>query len=81
MGLCYTSGTTGRCKGAAYSHRSTYLHTLMICGVDQLLEGIHHFYKHIDVLILFWLMLDILFWRFYKQPPPPKKKKHVNTIF
>lgn len=36
MGLCYTSGTTGRPKGAAYSHRSTYLHTLMICGVDQL---------------------------------------------
>jgi len=35
MGLCYTSGTTGRPKGAAYSHRSTYLHTL-ICGVDQL---------------------------------------------
>ena len=36
MGLCYTSGTTGRPKGAAYSHRSTYLHTLVICGVDQL---------------------------------------------
>eukprot|EP00435_Cladocopium_sp_Y103_P017383 s66_g4.t1 len=36
MGLCYTSGTTGRPKGAAYSQRSTYLHTLMICGVDQL---------------------------------------------
>eukprot|EP00913_Durusdinium_trenchii_P033173 g31056.t1 len=25
MGLCYTSGTTGKPKGAAYSHRSTYL--------------------------------------------------------
>ena len=27
-GLCYTSGTTGHPKGALYSHRSTYLHTL-----------------------------------------------------
>ncbi|MFE3280278.1 long-chain-fatty-acid--CoA ligase [Nocardia sp. NPDC059239] len=28
--LCYTSGTTGDPKGVAYSHRSIYLHTLMI---------------------------------------------------
>lgn len=28
MGLCYTSGTTGHPKGALYSHRSMYLHTL-----------------------------------------------------
>ncbi len=28
--LCYTTGTTGNPKGVAYSHRSTYLHTLMI---------------------------------------------------
>ncbi len=26
LGLCYTSGTTGRPKGAEYTHRSTYLH-------------------------------------------------------
>ncbi|HEY5856950.1 MAG TPA: AMP-binding protein, partial [Aldersonia sp.] len=28
--LCYTTGTTGDPKGVAYSHRSMYLHTLMI---------------------------------------------------
>lgn len=36
MGLCYTSGTTGKPKGAAYSHRSTYLHTLTTVGADSL---------------------------------------------
>ena len=29
VALCYTSGTTGRPKGVAYSHRSTILHTLV----------------------------------------------------
>ncbi len=28
MGLCYTSGTTGHPKGAMYTHRSNYLHTI-----------------------------------------------------
>lgn len=33
-GLCYTSGTTGKPKGVTYSHRSNYLHTLMILQPD-----------------------------------------------
>lgn len=34
--ICYTSGTTGNPKGAAYSQRSTYLHTMMAAGADML---------------------------------------------
>jgi fatty-acyl-CoA synthase len=29
--MCYTSGTTGSPKGVAYSHRSTYLHSMGAC--------------------------------------------------
>lgn len=29
VSMCYTSGTTGKAKGVAYSHRSTLLHTLV----------------------------------------------------
>jgi len=32
--LCYTSGTTGNPKGVLYSHRSTILHSFMVCTVD-----------------------------------------------
>ena len=32
--LCYTSGTTGNPKGVLYTHRSTVLHTMMVCMSD-----------------------------------------------
>ncbi len=36
LGLCYTSGTTGRLKGVVYSHRSTILHALVVALPDSL---------------------------------------------
>ena len=30
--LCYTSGTTGNPKGVLYSHRSTMIHSMMMCS-------------------------------------------------
>ncbi len=34
--MCYTSGTTGLPKGVAYSHRSTYLHSMVVCTANGL---------------------------------------------
>src|ERR671919_2604979 len=38
--LCYTSGTTGRPKGALYSHRSISLHSMALAMADGLGLGI-----------------------------------------
>jgi fatty-acyl-CoA synthase len=39
LGLCYTSGTTGRPKGAVYSHRSTFLHALAVTSMAGMAIG------------------------------------------
>jgi fatty-acyl-CoA synthase len=38
-GLCYTSGTTGNPKGVLYSHRSNFLHALMVNQPDAFAIG------------------------------------------
>ena len=39
--MCYTSGTTGLPKGVAYSHRSSYLHSMAVCTANALAVGEH----------------------------------------
>ena len=39
MGLCYTSGTTGRPKGVVSTHRSTFLHALAVTSAAGMSIG------------------------------------------
>jgi fatty-acyl-CoA synthase len=39
LGLCYTSGTTGRPKGVEYTHRSTFLHALAVTSAAAMAIG------------------------------------------
>ena len=39
MGLCYTSGTTGRPKAAVYTHRSTFLHAQAVAAPSGMCLG------------------------------------------
>jgi fatty-acyl-CoA synthase len=39
LGLCYTSGTTGRPKGAQYTHRSTFLHAMVVTSGTAMAIG------------------------------------------
>jgi fatty-acyl-CoA synthase len=78
--MCYTSGTTGDPKGVAYSHRSTYLHslastsasTLGISGNDRVLVVVPQFHANAwGIPYASWLAgADIIMPRQFLQAEP-----------